>query len=186
MNKERFEELRVPGAIHWADACVIREAILEYKPETVLEMGCFRGLSTLVIIDAMRKRSWDFHFISVDIKPPGAIFNVKDHKQARRSELVPDNAPVDLVTSDALKYLQSLEDESIDFIFEDTNHQIEYTANLIPEILRVLKPNGVALFHDLNLLSMKEAFKKAGMKKKVKLFPPSWMGMLRKENGVLV
>lgn len=186
MNKEEFDKIKVPGSIHWSDAEVIRETIQKYDPDKILELGCFMGTSTLVIIDAMRKRIWDFDFTSVDIKAPGELYNIKDVKKAKRSELVPENAPVELITSDAIEYLQGLSDESIDFIFEDTNHQVIYTANLIPEILRVLKPNGVALFHNLNLTTMKAAFKKAGMKKKVKEFPPSWMGMLRKENGVLV
>lgn len=184
MNKDEFEKIRKPGAIHWPDACVIHDAIVEHKPETVLELGCFMGISTLVLLDAMEEAKCCAWFVSVDIVAPGELFNIKDVKEARRSQLVPDNAPVELVTSDALKYLKGLPDESIDFIFEDTTHQIEYTANMIPEMLRVLKPNGIVLFHNLELYSMKEAFKKVKLLKKVKLFPPSWMGQLRKVNGV--
>ncbi len=183
MNKAEFDKLRVPGAINWEDACVIRDAIIEHEPETVLELGCFMGLSTLVIIDAMPNNCT---FTSVDIKAPGELFNIKDVKEAKRSQLVPDDAPVELVTSDALKYLQNLDDESIDLIFEDTTHQTAYTRKLIPEILRVLKPNGAVLFHDLQLETMKQAFIDLKLTDKLKLFPPSWMGQLRKENGVLV
>ena len=198
MNKEEFEKLRVPGEILWEDACVIWDAIIEHKPETVLELGCFRGLSTLVILDALKEVfgtecmeisehlyvKWAF--TSIDIVPMGALFNLKDTKHARRAELVPSCAPVTHIVSDALKFLNGIRSECVDLIFEDTTHQTAYTRQLIPEILRVLKPDGVALFHDLKLITMQLAFKKEGLKKKLKLFPPSWMGQLRKENGVLV
>ena len=194
MNKEAFDKLRVPGEVNWDDACVIRDTILEHKPETVLELGCFRGMSTLVIIDALWRirhsrlttSPFDWKFTSVDIVPMGELFNMRDIKHARRAEHVPPDAPVTHIVSDALKYLNGLPDGSIDLIFEDTNHQTAYTTKLIPEMLRVLKEKGVLIFHDLNLGTIQRAYRKTGLLKKVKDFPPSRMGMLRKRCGAWI
>lgn len=178
MNEERFEQLNVPGSIHWLDAVVITDTIRKHTPFAVLELGAFMGLSTLVILDALAEYPF-WHFTSVDKIPPGQCFNFDTVR--KRSELVPEDAFLTHETSDALEYLQGLDPEIWDFIFEDTTHKTEYTASLIPEILRVLRPGGVALFHDVQLESMKKAFKLADMDQELELFEPSWMGMLRKD-----
>ena len=177
IDKKLFASLRMSGAITWEDAKVIHNVMTEYAEHKVIELGAFTGLSTLVILEAIKGK--DVEFISVDIMAPGALHG--GHKDKGRSCLVPKDAPVTLVTADALAYVKALPENSIDVIFEDTNHQTEFTSKLIPFIMKALKPGGVAIFHDLQLIPMQKAFEVIGMDKDVIRFPPSWMGLLRKE-----
>ena len=181
MDKEEFDKDRVTGAIQWGDACIIRDHIYEHRPKIVLELGSFTGISTLVIIRALQRNGGDFSFSSIDINKPGQIFNFKDIGRKYRNQLVDEDEPVEVLTGDALKHLKTLAPNSVDMVFEDTTHKTAYTTLLIPAIMRVLKPGGVALFHDLQLPTMMKAFVNTGTRQHLKLFPPTWMGALYKD-----
>ncbi len=178
MTEEQFEAVRFSGAIQWPDAVVIHDMILKYKPLDVLELGAFMGASTLVILDALH--GTNFTLTSVDKVAPGKVIGPGTPRT--RNAHLPDDVPVHIVTGDALEYLKGLPDECLDMVFEDTNHETEYTSYLIPAIMRVLKPDGFALFHDLQLESMRQAFKAVRIDHKLILFPDTWMGMLLKSN----
>lgn len=55
---------------------------------------------------------------------------------------------VTLVEDDALAFLKQQPDCSIDFIFVDERHLAEYVKDESEEIRRIMRPGGVAVFHD--------------------------------------
>ena len=55
---------------------------------------------------------------------------------------------VTLVNTDALTYLQDQDDASFDLIFIDDRHSAEHVRAEAIEVRRVLRPGGIAAFHD--------------------------------------
>ena len=56
---------------------------------------------------------------------------------------------VTLHLSDALVFIKGLEDESVDLIFVDDNHDYDHVEKEAIEVKRILRPGGIALFHDV-------------------------------------
>jgi len=54
-----------------------------------------------------------------------------------------------LVVSEAIQYLRATKDNSFDFIFVDDDHEIVHVRDETYEIMRVLRPGGLAVFHDV-------------------------------------
>ena len=53
-----------------------------------------------------------------------------------------------LIEGDALEFLRSAHDESYDLVFIDDKHDLLHVAEEAKELHRVLRPGGVATFHD--------------------------------------
>lgn len=55
---------------------------------------------------------------------------------------------VELRIADALQTLKGLPDDAVDFIFIDDDHSPVMVEREIFEVRRVLRPGGIAMFHD--------------------------------------
>ena len=58
---------------------------------------------------------------------------------------------VSLFNTDALEFLRVQPDESADLIFVDDDHSPAHVARECTEIRRILRPGGMAAFHDVNV-----------------------------------
>lgn len=53
-----------------------------------------------------------------------------------------------LIQGEALAYLKEQDNDSIDLIFIDDNHEFEQVVAEAQEVRRILRPGGIAVFHD--------------------------------------
>lgn len=84
-------------------------------------------------------------------------------------ELLAGYPNVELITEDALVYLASAPADSFDLIFIDDCHWPDYTILEISKIQRVLRPGGIAAFHDTISAGLWEVL--------YTYFPESWAGI---------
>lgn len=67
------------------------------------------------------------------------------------SEAVKRLAPypnVKMLQREAVEYLNSLPDESVDFVHVDDSHEVDHVFLEAVQLRRVLRPGGIALFHN--------------------------------------
>lgn len=178
---EAWNEMHMKGSINYMD-CIALYAIIRYmKPEQVLELGCFIGTSTYMLLTAILDNGFG-HITSVDIKPVGQTWTVHGETK-RRSENVEnvDKEYITLVESDATEYLTSMQDNSVPFIFEDSSHSYEHTRSISIGAKFKLQPGGIIVFHDATIESMVCGFKDAGIyDSMITTTPHSPLGIWRK------
>ena len=162
---QRWDHMHMKGSINYMD-CIALYSIIRYaKPIDILELGCFVGTSTFMLLEAMKANALpDAHITSVDIKPLGETWTVHGERKYR-SEAV-QGVPESLITqvvSDATSYINLLPDNSVDFIFEDTNHTYESTRDIASAARLKLRSSGIIVFHDSTIPEMVHGFKDAGV-----------------------
>lgn len=82
-----------------------------------------------------------------------AVDNLAEYADAEfvAQELLKDASNVRTFQVDALAFLSSLNDESVDFAFIDDNHEHTHVDKEAIELRRVLSENGLAVFHDVRV-----------------------------------
>lgn len=164
MTREEFDTLWVKGAILYQDAEILYTLMRLLKPQHIIELGAFQGLSTKILAMAVRENGIG-RIISVDKTAPGKRV-LRRRENLLRSELLSkeDLEVVELVTRDVTRFMRGEKKRSVDFIFEDSSHLTETMVKLVPAILRALKPDGVVLFHNSLMPTMKKGFEKTRVK----------------------
>ena len=180
-----FNELYRHRSLQYPDAEVLCTLIRNYKLADILELGTFIGLSAKVMAMAVRENGFG-HITSVDLWGPGERFAGKN--SPCRGELLDDDdlKIITLITADELEYLKSIPAESLDMVFEDTNHAARMIKKAVPLIERALRPGGIALFHNSNWQSVKLGLKFAGVTERLHNFDElkgCTITMLRKEKN---
>ncbi len=190
VSKKDFKARRVGGSIMYHDAEILYAFVRSLVPLDILELGAFVGISTNVLIQAVRDNGQG-RIVSLDKFGPGERFKFGSESNTaigwvgrHRSELVSDSNLdiVTMVTGDVVEYCKTLPDHSFDFIFEDTDHARRTVSALIPEFRRILRPDGIALFHNIDLRAVGYGFRDAGVTDKVTGFRipyGSSIGMLK-------
>jgi predicted O-methyltransferase YrrM len=177
-NIEEEKELAsVTGIEGWfseGQAAVLRKLIakLPDKP-TVVELGAWKGRSTVVIGKATKER--DGEFWSIDHWKGSPEGQESYHKQAAENpgsvleEYLTNLAQsglsdfVQVVDGDLFEAVNDCEDACADLIFFDAEHSIEATANAFKAWEPKLKPGGVAVFHDANWRTVQVALAHLGI-----------------------
>lgn len=193
IGKAEFKAARVGGSILHHDAEILYSYVRAYQPAHILELGAFVGVSTNVLIRAVRENRKG-HIVSLDKFAPGQEFKFGRTTDTtigwvgrHRSELVPDE-DLDIVTmetGDVIEFVKGLPDRSYDFIFEDTNHHRATIVAVVPEFKRILKFGGVVLFHNTDLKEMEKGLRDVGVYTKMSYFKKvngSSIGLLTQED----
>lgn len=123
------------------DAAVLYSTIRKFKPRKIIEIGS--GMSTIVMLDAIKDGSLDTKVTCVEPYPP-------DYLKARQQELgafiEKPLQEVDLSLFDSL--------EAGDILFIDSTHVVRFDSDVVYEILELLprvKPGALVHVHDIFL-----------------------------------
>ena len=130
-----------------ADALVARLPRPEPGTDSVvvLDLGCGSGASSRAVLDAWGERGGREDAITVQ----GVDASEGMVAQARAKQW-PGN--VELVVSDAVAHLESLEDASIDGILAAyLLRNVPDRERLVREVARVLRPGGAVVIHDYSV-----------------------------------
>lgn len=107
---------------------------------SVLETGTFEAKTTFCLSSAMSG---------------GLLTTLEmDHDRAEAAKACVDRWPyrgvgVQVIETEALAALSQFHDNSFDFIFVDDHHDAIHVAKEMREVLRILRPGGIACFHDV-------------------------------------
>lgn len=124
------------GSIWEVEGKTLYALIRILKPEAVVELGSWEGCSATHIATALSINGRG-HVTAVDIDA-GAGGAFPPNLAALRTT----------VTGDAIAWLAGQEDESIDFLFEDTSHSADMCAAIASLCKTKLTPGGVLVMHD--------------------------------------
>ncbi len=124
------------GSIWEVEGQVLYALIRALKPQHAVEIGSWVGCSATHIATALSVNGKG-HVTAVDVDPQaGESFPA--HLAAIR----------ETVTSDGIAWLAGQEDESIDFMFEDSSHDTNQCASIAALCRTKLAPGGVLVMHD--------------------------------------
>jgi len=158
LSREWWEEEWYPGSLLYSCGLTLFTIIYCLKPKDIAEVGAFLGMSSLFMADALENK--DAHINSVDRwEEDGDSMYGGVHRGHTIKKNPPKTDCVTLVTDDAVHYLSSLDDNSMDFIFEDTDHTYDTTLSIIKEIPRVLRPSGILASHDAHMKPVNNAYR---------------------------
>lgn len=102
------------------------------------ELGVMIGENARDLLDAQRTRKL---FLVDDWSNPfcnrGTVENLIAGKEG-----------IEIVSSDAARWLESLEAGSLDWAYLDTTHWLENTVRELPAMIHAVKPGGIIATHD--------------------------------------
>lgn len=98
------------------------------RPELYIELGANLG-ATFGLVAPHAKRA-----VAVDIEP-----------YERLCEGIENGT---FVRSDTVEFLKAFNADTVDLVFLDSSHRYEATLAEFAELARVVRPNGVVVFHD--------------------------------------
>ena len=136
------------------------------KP-TIVEIGSWVGTSSVAISDGIRKFCPGAKFYCVDIfsnqyysSVPGLAFGAK-HDIRKIFEKNMKGNPHTTLQMESLEGAKKFENESVDFIFIDANHDYEYVKADIEAWYPKLKIGGIMCGHDYSadFIGVKKAVK---------------------------
>jgi len=123
-----------------------------------VEVGCWKGRSTIYMADQIRGKKIKFY--AVDIWEPfrqedGILFHSPMEEFLRNIEPVKDL--ITPIKGSSHDVHSQFEDESIDFLFIDANHDYEYCIKDIQLWYPKVKKGGVIAGHDYQFRGVKQA-----------------------------
>jgi predicted O-methyltransferase YrrM len=148
LSSDKYAEYR-GGSTEPETVGVLCALVAALKPHALIETGTYEGRTTVKLLDAMSTYS-DEH---------GAMLITVEHDQDRLDQArdfiynTPrpegSRAQFTQIQGDALAFLSTQSDESVDFIFLDDDHTSTHVGHEVREALRCLRPGGVLAMHDV-------------------------------------
>lgn len=134
----KFDQPEWSGGSHTAPELRLLLFALAYslRATRIIETGYDAGMTTVVLAETGAE--------VVGIDNGEEYPNVK----GAATERVKEYPNIELIEGDALEYLRSQADNSIDFIFIDDAHHYNWVLTEALEVKRILRPGGLAAFHD--------------------------------------
>jgi len=160
------------GSLKFADACVVKAVLAQYRPTTILEIGSFLGFSTRWFLECCRREA---RLTAVDPNIRHRIFSaprdvllhfneafvgrqldvvtafvgrVPERIAGYYSEEVRENENFAEETIDAVGLVDASWGRRFDLVFIDADHSYEACRDNFHTCLEMLNPGGVILFHD--------------------------------------
>lgn len=113
------------------------------ETKDILELGTGEGFTALCLATIPGAR-----VTTVDKKTPNSL-----------PEILKGLKNVTFVQQDALEFLRAQADESYDLIFVDDDHRREHVHREAFHVRRTLRPEGMAVFHDVRLFGLEEVIR---------------------------
>lgn len=120
--------------------------VKSFKPDTCLEIGTFNGRSTLhIALNTLAESKIYTIDLPNEQREPAyqnidLLFNQKKYTCLKNK--------IEVLHGDSKNYDFGFLENSVDFVFVDGNHSMEYAINDSQIALSVLRPGGVILWHD--------------------------------------
>jgi predicted O-methyltransferase YrrM len=160
LSREWFDKEWYPGSVLYYDGLALYSIIRTEMPTVVVELGGFMGMSTCFIANAMDHGNAG-KIYSVDLYDTDNSL-VRHIHGVDRGHTIRNNMPKDtsvtLIAEDAITYMATQAPETVDFIFEDTDHTYNTTLQILQNSHAALKPNGVIVSHDAHIESVQQAY----------------------------
>jgi hypothetical protein len=136
-------DVGIPGWLWIEDALKLYE-LSYFAAGDVLEFGTYRGLSTYVMVSALKSAGQGRRIVSID-------HNAESLEHARKNtERL--NFPIEFACGDALEQSRRLLNEGrrFAFVFVDHSHTYDAVSHLCKELESVMTDDGMVAFHDYN------------------------------------
>ncbi len=115
-------------------------------PGDILELGCYRGLSTSVLNQACTANGRNQVIVSIDLDP----VVLEEARRQLRSQEGGDRVHFFAVDGEASVRDLARNKRSFGFVFVDHSHEYEHVLGVSLHLHRVVEVGGFALFHDFN------------------------------------
>lgn len=123
------------GSLHTTEGQVLYALTRVLDAKTIVECGSLHGCSATHFASALGFT--EGHLTSIDVlEGTGSLF--PDHLKSYRTQLYMKGED----------YLNSLPDNSIDMVFEDTDHSPESVYEIWKAAIKKVRPGGVVVSHD--------------------------------------
>jgi len=113
--------------------------IRHFKPQTILHIGTWEGGSTCLIMAALLKNNKIFQYIAAEL--------LSDKREKTAQHCLEKNNLSPMIIGNITNNLLMIPDE-IDFLFHDTDHDLETTKWIFENIVPKLKNGALINFHD--------------------------------------
>jgi len=117
----------------------IYSAVRDVKPKTCLQLGCWHGGTTNVIMAALKKNGGKFRFVASEL--------LNDMKENTRQHVLRETGLEPEMVGDCTKEIPS-DLKNIDFLYHDTDHDLETTKWVVENVFPKLKGGALVIFHD--------------------------------------
>ena len=144
---------------------IINDVMCDFtQPKTIFTGGVHTPPECRLLMYALAKAAranmivetgYDAGYTTMALAQTGAevwaVDNLSEYKSAEvvARQLLEPYPNVTLHHADAIAFIKELENESVDLIFVDDNHKYDHVLKEAIEIKRILRPGGIALFHDV-------------------------------------
>jgi len=113
--------------------CVIRK----FKPSYIIEFSPYKGWTSSILIDAVKKQNNFCEIYSFDLLSDSSIYDIESEKIKRK-----------LFVGDVKETIFNCEIEKCDFMFIDSDHSYEFGLWYCTEVLPKLKSGTLMWIHD--------------------------------------
>jgi Predicted O-methyltransferase len=153
-RKELFREAR-SGSIKPSDAIIVAKLLQQQKPNRILEIGSFLGVSTRLLLDV--SLPWSAQVTAIDPNIPHRIFDepgyfVKEmtsaHKKCRLEIVTAFFGKPLRKPPVAVPVIDATWGRTFDLVYIDGDHSYEAVADNFRLALTMLASGGTVLFHD--------------------------------------
>jgi predicted O-methyltransferase YrrM len=125
-----------------------------------VEIGCWKGRSTIFMADQIKSSGKDIKFFATDLWEPfrqedGILFHSTMEEFLNNIE--PVKEMITVIKGSSHETHKQFEDASIDFLFIDANHDYEMVIKDIQFWLPKVKPHGVIAGHDYQFNGVRKA-----------------------------
>jgi SAM-dependent methyltransferase len=138
-------DVGIPGWL-WPDDALKLYELAYFSQGDVLEIGCYQGLSTTIMSQAVRDSQEAKWIISLDISPP-YIATAQRHVRGKQLDQY-----VNFVCGDAMLLSEMLiqAKKRFGFVFVDHSHAYKDVAGVCRLLPELVVDGGFCLFHDFN------------------------------------
>jgi hypothetical protein len=136
------------------------QMVIEAKDDSVfVEIGCYKGKSTCYLIDKIKESNKKIKLYVID-----NFSTLGDVKDEFLSNIGEERAKsIQLIVQDSVSSSNLFDDNSVDFVFIDTDHYKELLKSEISAWKNKVKTNGIIGGHDYHMYDLKDAFDELGV-----------------------
>jgi hypothetical protein len=128
----------------WPEDALKLYELAYFAPGDILELGCYRGLSTSILSQANRDSGMRKRILSVDLDPPSVV--------AAQNQLAATglSANTEGIAGDAAERCGDLAAAGRQFamVFVDHSHAYPHVLSVCRQLSGIVAPGGFCLFHD--------------------------------------
>ena len=176
-----YKPIGIQGWMHGCELNFLYNQVqLLNEGETLVEIGCWKGKSSHAIASGIRDSGKKIHMTYIDTFK-GAVGNPTQQERAIKEDPLAEfknnmnSFDINLLIMDSKKACEKFEDESISFLFLDSDHSYEYTLIELKLWWPKIKQEGILCGHDYKkgYKGVKLAVDNFFTKNKIKVFPDS-------------